>query len=226
MIKHIAFIMDGNRRWAKEKGLPTFTGHAKGFHRIEQVVDQADFCGIKYVTFWAFSTENWKRDPEEVAYLLKIFRKVFGGNLIKKLIAKGGKVSIFGDLSAFPEDIQDLTKKLIEQTQENKGIHINFALNYGGRSEITRAVQKITSENINSADITTELISQYLDTKNQPDPDMIVRTGGEYRLSGYLPWQSVYSELYFTDVYWPDFDKKEFDKVLEEFAKRERRFGT
>jgi undecaprenyl diphosphate synthase len=225
MIQHIAFIMDGNRRWAKEKKLPTLTGHAKGFARIEQVIDHAQSRGIKHVTFYAFSTENWNRDQKEITYLINLFRKLFAGRLVKKLLKKGGKITILGDMSAFPTDLQDSTKKLIEDSKDNTGMHINIALNYGGRAEIVQAVQQIISKEIKSTDITADLISQHLYTKNQPDPDLIVRTSGEHRLSGYLPWQSVYSELYFPEVYWPDFDTKELDKALEEYEKRQRRFG-
>lgn len=222
---HIAFIPDGNRRWAKEKGLPTLVGHTKGYDRFDTIVTHAQKLGIQYVTFWAFSTENWKRSEEEVNYLLDLFRKLFRGSLIKKVISLGGKINIIGDMSAFPEDIQKDAKRVMEETKDNSTITINIALNYGGRSEIRNAVQKIVSDKIDLADIDDELISRYLYTKDQPDPDVIVRTGGEFRLSGFLPWQGVYSELYFPEVYWPDFDEKELDKVLQEYIDRERRFG-
>ncbi len=223
--QHIAIIMDGNRRWAKERGLPTLTGHAKGYNQIDCIVTHAQKLGIKYITFWAFSTENWKRSEKEVTYLLNLFRKLFKGPLLKKLLSQGGKINVLGSLTAFPKDIQEETKKVIEASKDNEGITINIALNYGGRPEILRAVQEIVAKNIKIADITTESFSHYLYTNDQPDPDMIIRTGGEKRLSGFLLWQSEYSELYFTDTYWPDFDEKEFDKALEEYERRERRFG-
>ena len=217
--------MDGNRRWAKEKRLPAFAGHRKGYQQIEKIVERAKDHGIPYITFWAFSTENWERDKKEVTYLLDLFRTALRGSLLKKLIKKGGRINVLGNIAAFPEDIQKGIAKVMEDSKDNTKIQVNIALNYGGREEILQAVQQIVSENIDRADITEELFSQYLYTKNQPDPDLIIRTGGAQRLSGYLPWQSVYSELYFTDRYWPDFDEEAFDEALEEYARRERRFG-
>jgi undecaprenyl diphosphate synthase len=225
MIKHVAFIMDGNRRWAKERGLPSLTGHAKGYQRIEPLVTYAKDVGIKHITFWAFSTENWKRNEKEVAYLMSLFRKLLKGTLLKNIIKNGGRICVLGELDPFPQDIKDNIKKVLEESKDNTDIIINIGLNYGGRSEILHAVQKIISEKKNSSEITEEIFSQYLYTHDQPDPDLIIRTGGEQRLSGFLPWQGVYSELYFPDIYWPDFSEKEFDKALEEFAARERRFG-
>ena len=225
MIKHVALIMDGNRRWAKKKNLPIFAGHRKGYTQIEKIVTRAQGLGISYITFWAFSTENWKRSEEEVSYLLDLFRNVFRGNLLKKLLKKGGRIAVLGNIKAFPEDIQKDIFEVIEKSKGNTKIQINIALNYGGRDEILHAVQQIASERLDISNITEELFSQYLYTKNQPDPDLIIRTGGAQRLSGYLPWQSTYSELYFIDIYWPDFGPKEFDKAIEEYEKRERRFG-
>lgn len=225
MIQHVAFIMDGNRRWAKEKNLPTLIGHDKGQRRIEKIVERAQKLEIPYVTFYAFSTENWERNPEEIDYLMKLFRKVFKSKLFKKLLKNGGKINVLGDISAFPQDIQDDIAKLVEESKDNNKIQINIALNYGGREEIIQAVRQIVSDNVEKKDITADLLSQYLYTKNQPDPDLIIRTGGAQRLSGYLPWQSIYSELYFTDTYWPDFDDNAFSKAIEEYERRERRFG-
>jgi undecaprenyl diphosphate synthase len=217
--------MDGNRRWAKEKHLPVFVGHQKGYQRIEKIVDHAKDRGIPYITFWAFSTENWNRNEKEVALLLKIFREALRSDFAERLIKKGGKIQCIGDLKKFPSDIQEQIDKLIVKSSGNNAITVTFALNYGGRDEIIHAVQNIISNNIDNADINEEVISQYLYTKNMPDPDLIIRTGGMLRLSGYLPWQGVYSELYFTDTYWPDFDAKAFDEALEEYSQRERRFG-
>lgn len=225
MIQHVALIMDGNRRWTRERKLPEFVGHQKGYQQIEKIVVRAQELGIKYITFWAFSTENWKRSEEEIGYLMDLFRKVFGGSLVKKLLKNGGRICVLGNLRAFPQDIQKSIADVVEESRDNTGIQVNIALNYGGREELVQAVQKIVSKKYKQAEITGELISQYLYTKNQPDPDLIIRTGGAQRLSGYLPWQSVYSELYFIDTYWPDFDEKEFDKAVEEYEKRERRFG-
>lgn len=225
MIQHVAFIMDGNRRWAKEKNLPTVIGHDRGQKRIEKIVEFAQKRNISYVTFWAFSTENWNRSAEEVNYLLDLFRKVFRSNLLKKLIKNGGKIQVLGNISAFPKDIQEDILQVMEDSKDNTDIQINIALNYGGREEILHAVKQMVAKNLKETDITADLLSQYLYTKNQPDPDLIIRTGGAQRLSGYLPWQSIYSELYFTDTYWPDFDEKAFNKAIDEYEQRERRFG-
>jgi undecaprenyl diphosphate synthase len=225
MLTHVALIMDGNRRWAKERKLPAFAGHQKGYRQIEKIVNRAQELGINYITFWAFSTENWKRNEEEVSYLLNLFRKVFRGNLVNKLMKKGGKICMLGNTAAFPQDIQRTIEEVVEKSKNNTGIQLNIALNYGGREEILHAVQQIVSKEINPADITEELFSQYLYTAGQPDPDLIIRTGGSLRLSGYLLWQAEYSELYFTDTYWPDFGVKGFDLAIEEFENRERRFG-
>jgi undecaprenyl diphosphate synthase len=225
MIKHVALIMDGNRRWAKGKKLPAFAGHQKGYQQIEKIVNRADELGIGYITFWAFSTENWKRGKDEVTYLFNLFRKVLKGKLLDKLIDKNGRIYVLGNISAFPKDLQKEIARVIEESKDNTGIQINIALNYGGREEILHAVGKLVSEKIDQDEITEELFSQYLYTNGQPDPDLIIRTGGSSRLSGYLPWQSVYSELYFTDIYWPDFGVKEFDLAIEEYERRERRFG-
>jgi undecaprenyl diphosphate synthase len=225
MIQHVALIMDGNRRWAKEKKLPAFAGHQKGYQQIEKIVNRADELEIEYITFWAFSTENWTRSKDEVTYLLNLFRKILKGKLFDKLIKKNGKLCVLGNISTFPKDLQKEIARVIEESKDNTGIQINIALNYGGREEILQAVQKIVIDKINNEDITEELFSQYLYTSKQPDPDLIIRTGGAQRLSGYLPWQSVYSELYFTDIYWPDFGVDEFDRAIEEYERRERRFG-
>jgi undecaprenyl diphosphate synthase len=224
-LQHVALIMDGNRRWAKEQGVPSFAGHTEGYKRIEGIINYAKEYGIKYVTFWAFSTENWKRDEKEVSFLLNLYRKVFKSRLVAKLLKNGGKINIIGDLTRFPEDIQELSKQLIVKSQNNTAMTITFALNYGGRADIVQAVQKIITDNVKSADLTEELFSQYLQTKDMPDPDLIIRTGGESRLSGYLPWQSVYSELLFVDTFWPAFDDKAFAKALQDYENRERRFG-
>ncbi len=231
MIQHVALIMDGNRRWASRKKLPAFAGHKKGYQQIEKIVTQAQDLGIQYITFWAFSTENWKRSEEEVGYLMNLFRSVLKGNVFKRLIQNGGKICVLGNLKAFPKDIQNEIAKVIEESKKNIGIQINIALNYGGREEILRAVNKILEERNGSpiksgmTDINEDMFASYLDTAGQPDPDLIIRTGGAQRLSGYLPWQSVYSELYFTETFWPDFEGQEFDKAIEEYKRRERRFG-
>ncbi|MBA3724265.1 MAG: di-trans,poly-cis-decaprenylcistransferase [Candidatus Levybacteria bacterium] len=223
--QHVAIIMDGNRRWAREHKLELIMGHDKGAQRLEQIVEHAADRGIQYMTFWAFSTENWKRGKVEVEILFQVFKKYLAGPTVERLIKKGVKIQLLGDYKAFPKDLVAGLEKMVDQSKSNSKITINLALNYGGRAELVRAVQEIVSEDVKSPAINDELITQHLYTKNQPDPDLIIRTGGEQRLSGYLPWQSIYSELYFTNTYWPDFDEEALDNALEEYANRNRRFG-
>lgn len=221
--QHVAMIMDGNRRWARNKKLPLFFGHRSGFNRIEPLVRHAESLGITYLTFWAFSTENWNREKKEVDALMNLFRPMFTGSMVEKLKKNNVKINALGDISAFPEHIADGIKKVISDTKNNTKITVNFALNYGGRAEILRAVKKIIADK--NAVITEEIFGSYLYTAGQPNPDFIIRTGGEQRLSGYLPWQSTYSELYFTNTYWPDFTEEAFDEAIIEYVSRERRFG-
>lgn len=223
MINHVAFIMDGNRRWARKRLLPLAVGHTRGYQAIEPLIAYASKKGIKYLTFWAFSTENWNRDRKEVDVLLQIFRKLFADEIVNRLHKIGVKITVLGNIDAFPKDIADNIKKLIETTKNNTTITVNIGLNYGGRAEILQAVNRLLQDGIKNID--EEIFSSYLYTKDIPDPDLIIRTSGEQRLSGFLPWQSVYSELYFTNVYWPDFNEKEFEKAIEEYTQRKRRFG-
>lgn len=225
MLQHVALIMDGNRRWAKKKNLPSFMGHQKGYQQIEKIVEQAQRYGISHITFWAFSTENWKRSEAEVTYLMNLFRKLFKSKILDRLLKNGGKLCVLGDISVFPQDIQKEIAHVVEISKNNKAIQINIALNYGGRNEILHAVRQIIAKNVDADAITPDLLEQYLYTRSQPDPDLIIRTGGVQRLSGYLPWQSIYSELYFTDTYWPDFGEKDFEEAIVEYERRERRFG-
>lgn len=220
--QHVAIIMDGNRRWAKSKGLSLFEGHKKGEEKIEPLVDYAIELGIPYLTFWAFSTENWRREKREVEFLLRLYRE----NLAKKVDSfhrKNVRVNIVGNLSMFPKDIQEKTKDWMRKTKNNTKITVNIALSYGGRDEIIRAINKVI--NNKRSHVTEKEFSQFLDTEGQPDPDLIIRTGGEKRLSGFLLWQSEYTELYFTDIYWPDFTPEEFKKAIYEYQHRQRRFG-
>lgn len=221
--KHIAFIMDGNRRWAKKNKFQIIIGHNKGVDRVEELVDYASTLGIEVMTFWAFSTENWNRSKEEVSDLMDVFRRMVNGNMIKKMMKNGVRVQTVGDVNAFPEDITKRLNEIVKDSKDNQKITAVFALNYGGRDEILRAVNKLIAEKKDSVD--EKLFAQQLFTKDLPDPDFIVRTGGEMRLSGYFPWQSTYSELYFTHCLWPDFDTEEFKNALVEYARRERRFG-
>jgi len=222
---HVAIIMDGNRRWAKAKNLNPTDGHDyAAMHAIEPIIERATKLKIPFITFWAFSTENWKRDQAELKALFSIFRKGLG-KLALRFIKKGAKLRILGDINKFPTDIAKKAAELVNKSHNNNAITVSFALNYGGREEILRAVKRIVKKGIKEKEITEQLFSDMLDTAGIADPDLIVRTGGEKRLSGYLPWQSVYAELLFTKKLFPDFNVTEFDKALEEYQKRDRRFG-
>lgn len=221
---HIGFIIDGNRRWAKEKGLPTFMGHKRGVERIEEIVKYAQDLGIKIVTIYAFSTENWKRSGEEVSYLMKLFEDA----AVKKMDEANKreiKIKILGNFQGLPLSLQKALNKAISLTKNNRKTIVNVALNYGGRDEIIRTLRKLMALRIKPEKITEKLINENLDTAGLPDPDFIIRTSGEQRLSNFLPWQSTYSELYFPKIYWPDFDRKQLDIAILEFQKRQRRLG-
>lgn len=215
--QHVAIIMDGNRRWARQNGLAIIKGHRKvAEEMIERLADFAIAKGIKFLTLWAFSTENWQRPSEEVKGIMELFRETFATSS-KRLHQKGVRVAVIGDLSRFPEDIQDGVNFWIQETKNNQKLTVTFALNYGGRDELLRAVRAGGED-----------FENHLDTKKMialPDPDLLIRPGGEKRLSGFLTWQSVYTELYFTDVLMPDFDEQEFAKALADYASRQRRFG-
>ena len=218
---HIAIIMDGNRRWARKKGLAIIKGHRQVAEElIEKLADHCIKRGVKYLTLWAFSTENWNRDKVEVDLMMDLFREMLEKS-IDRLHQKGIKVTTIGDLSRFNQDIREKIEQGVEKTQQNQNLTLTFALNYGGRDELLRAVNKLKNE----AKITLELIDQNLDTANLPDPDLIIRPGGEKRLSGFLLWQSEYSELYFSDVLMPDFDEQELDKAIVDYQDKQRRFG-
>lgn len=224
-LKHVAIIMDGNRRWAKQKGLNPVDGHEYAAkNAIEPIIEKCVELNIPYVTFWAFSTENWKRDETEIKKLFDVFRFALG-TLAIKFIQKGAKLRILGDINRFPSDIAQKSLEMISKSSSNSKITVTFALNYGGRDEILRAVKKIIKNQVPENQINEELFSSYLDTAGIPDPDLIIRTGGEHRTSGYLPWQAVYSELYFTPTLFPDFTPQEFQKALNDFTIRDRRFG-
>lgn len=224
---HIAIILDGNGRWAKSKGMPRNYGHVKGCENLEDICEVAKELGVKYLTVYAFSTENWKRSKEEVEGLMKLFR-----NYLKKCIKiskkNNMKVKIIGDPSAFDEDIQQSIRELEEFSQDFDDLHFQIALNYGSRDEITRAVNRMLEDQkkgVLTGEVTEETISSYLDTAGIPDPDLLIRTSGELRLSNYLLWQLAYTEFYFTDVPWPDFKKKELVKAIEKYNERDRRYG-
>ncbi len=222
--KHVAIIMDGNRRWAKKKGLSAVGGHNYVVDEvIEPIIARCGDLGIKYLTLWAFSTENWKRDPVELSGIMELFKR----GIMEKLgglIEKGARLRFIGDLSKFSLDLQEGMKKAVEKSQNNTKINVTFALNYGGRDEIVRALNHLTIKPLNQL-ITQEDLERYLDTVGMPDPDLIIRTGGEQRLSGFMMWQSAYSEFYFTETLMPDFTVAKFDEALEEYERRQRRFG-
>lgn len=229
--KHVAIIMDGNRRWAAKRGMGAVDGHRVAAEKtIKPIVEHAIKRGITHLTFWAFSTENRKRDTSELKGLFTIFRDALKSNL-HELADIGVQIRIIGDINWFPKDISTLANKIVEKTRENKRITVSFALNYGGRDELLRAISRLLDKiqtHQRSADqpITEEEFSTYLDTAGLPDPDFIIRTGGDKRLSGYFPWQAVYAELYFTKTLWPDFTPTRFQAALDDFAKRTRRFGV
>lgn len=224
--KHIAIIMDGDRRWAKKQGLLSkVAGHQKVADEIlEPLIENAAKKGVQYLTFWAWSTENWKRSEEEVLGMMNLFRHVIK-NRWSKLHKKGVRVKTIGNLDQFPKDIASSLHDVIEQTKNNTKITVIFALNYGGRDEIIRAINKIRKNVAIDDEITKENFGEYLDTEGIPDPELIVRTGGEQRLSGFLLWQSEYSELYFPTWYMPEFTEEKFDEIVEVYASRKRRFG-
>lgn len=220
MPKHIAIIMDGNRRWAREHNLPVLEGHRRVADDIlEPLIEYASDLGVSYITFWAWSTENWQRDKREVAGIMKIFKHVIAKRWAR-LHEKGVRIRTIGDISQFDPSIKDGLEKVVEKSKNNTRITAIFALNYGGRDEVLRAIRKAQK-----TDLTEEEFSKLLDTNGIPDPELIIRTGGEQRLSGFLLWQSEYSELYFPSWYMPEFTPERLDEALEEFEKRQRRFG-
>lgn len=221
--QHIAIIMDGNRRWASERGLPILEGHRRVADKVlEPLIEHAAQRGVKYMTFWAFSTENWLRSKDEVRGIMAIFRHVIKKRWAR-LHKKGVRVLVIGDTSKFPVDIKKALDDVVEQTKDNKTISAVFALNYGGRDEIVRAINNVIRDKRKV--ISEKEFSNYLDTAEIPDPELIIRTGGEQRLSGFLLWQSEYSELYFPGWYMPEFTPARLDEVIEEFQNRKRRFG-
>ena len=227
--KHIAIIMDGNRRWAKNKGLPVSLGHKEGAKTLEKIVRHAKNIGIKYITVYAFSTENWKRSQEEVSTLMNLMINYLE-SYSKRADSENIKVNILGSRQGLSEKMVDLIDRCMERTKNNTGITFNIALNYGGRNEIVRAIksiaEKIKENEINIEDITEQTISENLYTKGQPDPDLLIRTSGEIRLSNFLPWQLVYTEFVFVEKNWPDFNEKDLEEAIEIYQKRNRKFGA
>ncbi len=228
MPKHIAIIMDGNRRWARKQGKNASYGHKEGAKTLEKIVRYANKIGLKYITVYAFSTENWKRTEEEVSALMLLLQNYLD-DYSKRADTENIKVKVLGDISVLNEGMQKSIRKCEERTKDNTGVTFNIALNYGGRNEILTAVRKIAEEvrdgKLNIEDIKEETISNNLYTKGEPDPDLVIRTSGELRTSNFLPWQIVYSEFLFVDKLWPDFTEEDINNAILEFQKRNRKFG-
>lgn len=226
---HVAIIMDGNRRWAREKNIDYRLGHKEGAKTLEKIVRYAKKAGIKYITVYAFSTENWKRSKEEVNALMLLLKNYLD-DYGKKADTENIKVKVLGDITALAPGLQKSIKKCEERTKDNDGIYFSICINYGGRDEIIHAVKSILQDakegKIEIDDINEELMNNYLYTKEIPDPDLIIRTSGEIRTSGFLTWQGVYSEYLFMDKYWPDFSEEDIDYAISEYQKRNRKFGA
>lgn len=226
--KHVAIIMDGNGRWAKSKGMPRNYGHAQGSKNVEKICRAAYNMGIQYLTIYAFSTENWKRPASEVNALMKLLRDYMKTclSLAKK---NNMRVRVIGDVSGLDEDLQEGIRRLVEASKEYDGLQFTIAINYGGRDEILRAIRKLVAAKEEGAfsmeNLDEAAFEQFLDTRELPDPDLLIRTSGEFRLSNYLMWQLAYSEFYFTEVPWPAFTEKELKKAIEQYGKRDRRYG-
>lgn len=227
-LQHIAIIMDGNRRWAKEKNLPSAFGHKKGVESLKTTLKACHEFGIKYLTVYAFSTENWNRKPEEVSFLMNLLAETIK-NEIDEMDRNDVVLTFIGDLKKLNDKLQGILHDAMEQTKNNNGVNLQIAFNYGGRDEIVNAVkaisEKIKSGEISTEDITEDVISNELYTKSIPDPDLLIRTGGELRVSNYLLWQIAYSEILITNTYWPEFNKDSLADAIIEFKNRQRRFG-
>lgn len=225
---HIAIILDGNGRWAKAKGMPRSYGHVKGCANLETICDDMKELGVKYVTVYAFSTENWKRSREEVEGLMKLFRSYLK-KCLKISERNKMKVKIIGDITAFDQDIQEKIVQLEDFSKDFDELYFQIALNYGSRDEITRGMRRMAQDvaegKLSPSEVTEDTIGNYLDTAGVPDPDLMIRTSGELRLSNFLLWQMAYTEFYFTDVPWPDFNKAELVKAIEKYNHRDRRYG-
>ena len=227
--KHVAIIMDGNRRWAKEKGIDYRLGHKEGAKTLEKIVRYAKKVGISYITVYAFSTENWKRSKEEVGSLMLLLKNYLD-DYGKRADTENIKLQVIGDISKLSSGLQKSIKKCEEKTKNNTGITFSMGINYGGRDELVHAIKKI-SENVKNGiitpdDIDEEMVSNNLYTAGMPDPDLVIRTSNELRTSNFLPWQIVYSEFLFIDKYWPDFSEEDIDMAIEEYRKRNRKFGA
>ena len=227
-LDHVAMIMDGNRRWADSKHLPRLAGHKTGVNTLKDLVRHVGEGFLPYLTVYAFSSENWNRSQEEVDYLLELFGQVITESL-EELAANKVRLRFIGDLDNMPGGLKQSFTRAMKRTQDNTGLNLQVAINYGSRLEITQAAKRLVADalagKIKESEIDEVLLNSYLYTSEIPDPDLIIRTGGEMRLSNYLLWQAAYSELYITPVLWPEFSPSEFDKAIEEFARRNRRYG-
>lgn len=225
---HIAIILDGNGRWAKAKGMPRNYGHAQGSKNVERICEEAYRIGVKYLTVYAFSTENWNRPKDEVDALMKLLRN-YMKTCLKTAAKNDMKVRVIGDKTGLDEDIRNRIAELEEATKDNGGLNFQIALNYGSRDEIVRAVRRVSEDvkegKVKPEDIDEKMFETYLDTHGIPDPALMIRTSGELRLSNYLLWQLAYTEFYFTDIPWPDFTKEELSKAIEQYNRRDRRYG-
>jgi undecaprenyl diphosphate synthase len=227
-LEHVAIIMDGNRRWADMRGFPRLLGHKEGVKSLKQLVRHVSPRGLKYLTVYAFSSENWQRSQEEVAYLFELF-----GNVLRdetdELAENNVRLTFIGDLTQVPDRLRRKIEGAVDKTSSNNGLRLQVAINYGSRLEITQAArqisQRVASGELKPEEITEELIGLHLYTRDLPDPELMIRTGGEMRLSNYLLWQSAYTELYITEVLWPEFGPDEFEKAISEFTRRTRRYG-
>lgn len=223
-LQHIAIIMDGNRRWAKNNMLPSAMGHKKGVEALKKTLKAAHKFGVKYLTLYAFSTENWNRKQEEVDFLMGLLANTIKSQL-DELNQNNVKLRFIGYLKALNPTLQEILAQAVETTKNNTGVNLQIAINYGARNEITNAIKDMMYQGVKPEDVDEELVSKFLYTNQIPDPDLLIRTGGEMRISNYLLWQIAYSELYITDIYWPEFDEEALKNSILEFAKRQRRWG-
>ena len=223
--EHIAIIMDGNGRWAKAKNRPRLFGHNAGMKTLKKIVRASSDAGIKIITMYAFSTENWKRSPEEVDGLMNIAVEYFHKE-VGELHENNVKINVIGNLNGLGRKVREAALKAIDTTAANTGLVLNIALNYGGRDEILHAVKELMTAGISPETVTEQHISDHLYTKRQPDPDLLIRTGGESRLSNFMLWQMAYAEFMFTDIYWPDFEVEVYYKMIENYQNRNRRYGS
>lgn len=221
---HIGIIMDGNRRWARQRGLPTIEGHRVGAENFKKIAQKCYELGVKYFTVFAFSTENWNRSEEEISYLMKLLENYLNEQK-EFFIEKNIRLKIIGQIWRLPKNLQKLVLEIMDITKNNTGGNLNLAISYGGRVEIVEAVKKIVKEKISAEEINEKVISEHTYTAGQPDPDLIIRTSGEQRVSGFLTWQAVYSEIYFSPKMWPEFSEQDLENAIEDFSNRQRRFG-